>query len=90
MIKSQRIGRRYLAGLAMALALAFFVVGTLGPARHSPYYLLIVPVPALIALFLGWRGWSLEGDRATAHSAGALLLLILVLVFSHLLPRSAG
>ncbi len=88
-MRSQRVGRRYLAGLVMALALAFFVLGTLGPARHSPYYFLIVPPPALIVLFLGWRSWKSE-KRSTAYSASALALLLAVLAFSHLLPRSAG
>ena len=49
----QRVGRRYLAGLVVAFAIAFFTVGTLGPARHSPYYLAIVPLPAAIAVVLG-------------------------------------
>ena len=90
MMRSQRIGNRYLAGLVVAFALAFFAIGTLGPARHSPYYWLIVPLPAVIALVLGWRAWSLEKDRSTAYSAAALLLLLLVLTLSHLLPRSHG
>jgi hypothetical protein len=87
MKRSQRTGRRYLAGLVIAFALAFFAVGTLGPARRSPYYLAIVPLPAAIALILGWRAWSNE-ERSTAYSAAALVLLIAVLGLSHLLPRS--
>ena len=90
MMRSQRTGNRYLAGLVMAFAVAFFVVGTLGPARHSPYYWLIVPPPALMALVLGWRAWSVEKDRSTAYSAAALVLLVAVLGLSHLLPRSHG
>ena len=85
----QRVGRRYLAGLVVAFAIAFFTVGTLGPARHSPYYLAIVPLPAAIAVVLGWRAWSNE-QRSTAYSAAALLLLTAVLALSHLLPRSSS
>ena len=85
----QRIGRRYLAALVIAFALVFFVVGTLGPAHRSPYYLAIVPLPAAIAVFLGWRAWT-SRERSTAFSAAALVLLLVVLVFSHLLPRSHG
>jgi hypothetical protein len=89
MRERQRTGRRYLAGLVMLMAIAFFVLGTIGPARHSPYYLAIVPPPALIAFAFGWRAWSSE-RRSTAYCAAALALLIAVLFFSHLLPRSAG
>jgi cytochrome bd-type quinol oxidase subunit 2 len=85
----QRIGRRYLGALVIAFALVFFVVGTLGPAHRSPYYLAIVPLPAAIAAFLGWRAWT-SRERSTAFSAAALVLLLVVLVFSHLLPRSHG
>ena len=88
-MQSQRTGRRYLAGLAIALALAFMVVGALGPASRSPYYPEIVLVPGLAALFMGWRAWSTT-ERSVAFSALALLLLLLVLIFSHLLPRAAG
>jgi hypothetical protein len=87
--EKQRRGRRYLAGVVMIGAILFLVVGTLGPARHSPYYFAIVPPPALIGFALGWRAWSYE-CRSTAYSAAALVLLILVLILSHLLPRSAG
>ena len=83
----QRLGRRYLAGLVMALAVLFNLVGTLGPARNSPYYWVIVPVPAAIAVLLGARAWTNE-KNSTAYSAAALGLLLVVLVFSHLLPRS--
>ena len=90
MKRSQRQGNRYLAGLVIAVASVFFAVGTVGPAHHSPYYLAIVPLPSAIALFLGWRAWSSESEKSTAFSAAALVLLILVLLFSHLLPRSTG
>jgi len=90
MKRSQRHGNRYLAGLVMAFAIVFFIVGTLGPAHHSPYYLAIVPLPSALALFLGWRAWSSDNEKSTAYSAVALLLLLLVLIFSHLLPRSTG
>jgi hypothetical protein len=88
-MRSQRMGRRYLAGLAIALALAFMVVGALGPANRSPYYPEIVIVPGLAALVLGWRAWS-TAERSVTFSAAALLLLLLVLIVSHLLPRAAG
>ena len=88
MRRSKRTGNRYLAGLVIAFAILFFSVGTLGPARHSLYYLLIVPLPAAIALVLGWRAWSIQNERSTAYSAAALVLLVAVLGFSHLLPRS--
>jgi len=79
MTSSKRTGNRYLAGLVMAFALAFFIVGTLGPPRHSPYYFLIVPPPAFVAFILGWRAWSFKDDRSTAYSAAALVLLVAVL-----------
>jgi hypothetical protein len=88
--KTQRKGNRYLAGLVIAFSLLFFALGTLGPARHSPYYLAIVPLPAAIALLLGWRAWWSEDDRSSAYSAAALILLIAVLGLSHILPRSTG
>ena len=87
MMRSQRSGNRYLAMLVMAFALAFFAVGTLGPAHRSPYYAAIVPLPAAIALILGWRAWS-NRERTAVFSAVALILLIAVLGLSHLLPRS--
>ena len=86
-MRSQRQGRRYLAGLVICFALLFLAVGTFGPARHSPYYWAIVPLPAAIALVLGWLAWS-NDKRSTAYSAVALVMLVLVLGFSHLLPRS--
>lgn len=90
-MKGSRLkGQRYLAGLVVAFAVAFFLVGTLGPPRHSPYYFAIVPLPALIALVLGLRAWSLKEERSTGFSSAALLLLVAVLVLSHLLPRSTG
>ena len=85
----QRVGRRYLAGVVIAFAVIFFLVGTFGPAHRSPYYLAIVPLPAAIAAILGWLAWTSK-ERSTALSAAALVLLLLVLVFSHLLPRSAA
>ena len=90
MMRSQRFGNRYLAGLVIALSLLFFVVGTLGPAHRSPYYLAIVPLPALIGLGLGWRAWFAEDRRSPGYSAAALVLLLGVLLLSHLLPRSGG
>jgi hypothetical protein len=87
MMRSQRKGNRYLAGLVMAFSLLFFAVGALGPARHSPYYLAIVPLPAAISFIFGWRAWS-DDDRSAAYSAAAIILLIAVLGLSHLLPRS--
>ena len=90
MIRSQRTGNRYLAALVIAFALLFFVVGTLGPARHSPFYPLIVPLPAFAALILGSRAWKSDAETSTKLSAAALIMLVLVLVFSHLLPRSTG
>ena len=89
MHSQQRIGGRYLAGLVIAFALLFLLVGTIGPAHRSSYYFAIVPLPAGIAALLGWRAWTSE-DHSTGFSAGALALLLLVLVFSHLLPRSHG
>jgi hypothetical protein len=86
--RTQRIGSRYVAGLVIAFALLFFAVGTLGPAHRSPYYLPIVPLPAALALLLGYRAWSLSNERSTGYSAAALALLLAVLLFSHLLPRS--
>jgi len=86
-MRSQCQGRHYLAGLVIFFALLFFVVGTLGPAHRSPYYLAIVPPPAAIALVLGLLAWRDE-RRSVAYSTAALVMLALVLGFSHLLPRS--
>lgn len=90
MMRSQRVGNRYLAGLVVVFALLFFAVGTLGPPRHSPFYVFIVPLPAFIALILGLKAWSSDAEPTGRFSAAALVLLIAVLVFSHLLPRSTG
>ena len=90
MRRSQRRGNRYLAGVVIALSLLFFVVGTLGPAHRSPYYLAIVPVPAIVGLALGWRAWSADDRRSPAYSTAALVLLLAVLLLSHLLPRSGA
>jgi hypothetical protein len=49
----------------------------------------IVPLPAFIAMILGWRAWS-SGEKSSHYSALALVLLLVVLAFSHLLPRSTG
>jgi cytochrome bd-type quinol oxidase subunit 2 len=87
-MRSKRVGNRYLAGLVILFAASFFAVGTLGPARHSPYYFAIVPLPAAVAMFLGWRAWHSNNERSTTYSAAALVLLLVVLIFSHLLPRS--
>ncbi|HVU28845.1 MAG TPA: hypothetical protein VHE36_00455 [Sphingomicrobium sp.] len=84
----KRRGNRYLAGLVILFSILFLVVGTLGPAHRSPYYYAIVPLPGAIALFLGWSAWKSRDERSTALSASALVLLLLVLLFSHLLPRS--
>ena len=89
MRRSQRQGSRYLAGLVIVFTLVFFAVGTLGPAHRSPYYLAIVPLPAAVAVTLGWRAWHSQ-ERSSAYSAAALVLLIAVLGLSHLLPRSSG
>ena len=66
-------------------------IGTLGPAHRSPYFLAIVPVPGLVALFLVWRAWSSD-KRSTANSAAALLLIVFVLTFlgATLLNIAAG
>jgi hypothetical protein len=87
MMRSQRRGSRYLAGLVIVFALTFFAVGTLGPAHRSPYYVAVVPLPAAIALILGLRAWSNE-EKSSGYSAAALVLLVAVLGLSHLLPRS--
>ena len=89
MRRSQHLGNRYLAGLVMIFAIIFFVLGTFGPAHRSPYYWLIVPPPALAAFALSWGAWR-SSERSTVYSAVALLLLLAVLGFSHLLPRSHG
>jgi hypothetical protein len=89
MMRTRRTGNRYLAGLVIAFALLFFAVGTLGPPRHSPYYPMIVPLPVFIALILGCRAWT-DQKRSAEFSGAALVLLVLVLLFSHLLPRSAA
>lgn len=89
-MRSQSVGNRYLAGLSMFFAVLFNLVGTLGPARHSPYYWLVVPLPALLALGLGGYAWVSNDARSWRYSAMALGLLAIVLIFSHLLPRSAA
>jgi hypothetical protein len=89
MMRSKRTGNRYLAGLVIAFAIVFLVIGTLGPAHRSPYYLVIVPLPTLAALILGLRAWT-AAEKSTAYSTAALLLLLAALVLAHLLPKSVG
>jgi hypothetical protein len=89
MMRSQQTGNRYLAGLVIVFAVIFFLIGTLGPARRSLYYPLIVPLPAFIVIILGWQAWS-SRERSASYSAAGLMLLLAVLAFSHLLPRSTG
>ena len=79
MMQSQRIGGRYLAALTMVFAAAHFVIGTLGPVRQSPFYLLLVPLPALAALALGWRAWRKPGGKSASYSEAALATLLLAL-----------
>jgi hypothetical protein len=80
---------RLFAMLTIALAGSFLVVGTLGPAHRSPYYWWIVPPPALLALALGWKAW-VTPEKSARLATAAIALLLIVLVFSHLLPRASA
>ena len=80
MMRSQRKGRRYLAGLVIAFAFLFLAIGTLGPARHSAYYWAIVPLPAAIAFLLGVARLVFERRKSIGYSAAALILLVAVLL----------
>ena len=98
MMRSQQVGRRYLAGLVVALSLAFLVVGTAGLARSSPFYLLIVPVPVVIALFLRsptfqtlpvqmYNSVTVEIDP-TISAASSLIVVAVTIIF--LVPQLVG
>ena len=89
MTRRERPGNRSLASLVIAMAVVYFGLVYFGPAHRSPYYLLIVPLTALVVFALGWRAWS-SGERSTTYSAIALFLLLAVLGLSHLLPRVHG
>lgn len=84
MMRSKRLGNRYLAALVMALGAAHLVVGTLGPARQSPNFFLLIPLPAIIAIFVGWQAWTTEDTKSAGYSAAGLVILLVALAFSHL------
>jgi hypothetical protein len=82
MMRSQRIGRRYLAAFVMALAFAYLVLGSLGRTHLWTHFL--TPLPALVGLFLGWRAWSTSEGRSVGYSTAGLLILLAALAISRL------
>jgi hypothetical protein len=82
MMRSQRIGRRYLAGFVIAAAIVYFAVTCIVSAMawrdsYPPWLLgnlfVLGLMPALAALTLGVRAWS-------ANSAGLSAIALVVLL----------
>jgi hypothetical protein len=84
-MRSQELGRRYLAGLVMAMAAIYLGVVSLssGVAWRETYHPWLVLnllglglVPALAAFLLGLRAWSTKGTSSTGFAAVALVILL--------------
>jgi len=87
MMRSQRIGRRYLAGFIMVAGFLYFllVCGTVAmrwPTQdHSRLAFLAIAlglVPSAAIIFQGRRAWSEAGGGSTAMSVAALVILLLL------------
>jgi hypothetical protein len=84
-MRSQQTGRRYLAGLVMAMAAVYLVAVGLSAAFAWPntYHLWLIVnvfafglVPALAAFVLGRRAWSTKAASSVGFAAVALVILI--------------
>jgi hypothetical protein len=92
-MRSQRVGRRYLAGLVIVAAVLQFGVicaGTValwptGNHRHLlAVFLFLGLVPDVAALLCGFRAWSAQGGRSSTLSACGLLILLAALAAARL------
>jgi hypothetical protein len=88
--RAQRTGNRYFAGLVMAFAMLHLIIGSLGPVRQSPYFVILVVLPALAAFILGGRAWSSTNGKWPGHSAAGLVILILAQVLWRLNSGTFG
>ena len=88
MMRSQRVGRRYLAGFIMVAGLVYFVLVCASVAMrwqthdHSRLVFLLIAlglVPSIAIVFLGRRSWSEAGVGSTAMSLAALVILLLLI-----------
>ena len=89
MIRSQELGRRYLAGLVMAMAAVYLVAVCLSSALawRETYHPWLVAnllgfgfVPAVAAFLLALRAWSTKGTSSTRLAAVALVILLVAIV----------
>jgi hypothetical protein len=87
MMRSQRIGNRYLAGLVIAFGVLYFALTCAETALGRRYWLnfvLLGLVPAMAALLLSLRAWSAVPGASDRYSAAGLIILIAALVSSRL------
>lgn len=98
MMRSKRIGKRYLAGFVIAAALvhlAAMVLATyvgwpnVGRTKLLLLLLFLGLVPAFLAMFLARKAWVTDNETSAAYSSAGLVVLLLALILSHLgpLPR---
>ena len=98
MIRSKRIGKRYLAGFVVAAALVHLAAMVLavyvawpneGRGQLLLLFLLLGLVPASVAMFLARKAWITDNETSSAYSSAGLVVLLLALILAHLgpLPR---
>jgi hypothetical protein len=98
MIRSRRIGKRYLAGFVAAAALFHLAaialatyVGWPNEGRTELALLLLVLgiAPASLAIFFARKAWITDNETSAAYSSAGLVVLLLALILAHLgpLPR---
>ena len=98
MIRSKRIGKRYLAGFVVAAALVHLAVMILaayvgwpdeGRTRLVLLLLILGLLPAVLAIFLARKAWVTDKETSAAYSSAGLVVLLLALILAHLgpLPR---
>jgi hypothetical protein len=84
-MRSQELGRRYLAGLVMAMAAVYLaaICWSSVLAWRETYHLWLVVnllgfglVPAVAAFLLGLRAWSMKGASSSGLAAIALVILL--------------
>jgi hypothetical protein len=91
-IKAQRTGNRYLAGLVVALAALHLATSALSTAllwpernhaRLAASLALLGFFPAVAAALLGVWAWQVKGGRSASWSAAALTVLLAAIAASH-------
>lgn len=98
MIRSKRIGKRYLAGFVVAAALVHLAAIALavdvawpdkGRAQLLLLLLILGLVPASVAMFLARKAWVTDDETSAAYSSAGLVVLLIALILAHLgrLPR---